>query len=113
MPQLFEKSFFWRIILLLCLATGCQAQTEHLVQTADQAPKVVETPVVEQKVADADKKKPVGECDFSSLNTLKEMPGEFIRLPNPGYPKKAGKIFGDVSVRVLLNKSGEVEQVCK
>lgn len=97
--------YIWKLLLILFFATACHAQTKTETTNTSQT-KNANRQSVEGEKSNA-------ECDFSSFTTLKETPGEIIALPKPIQPKKAKKIYGDVWVRVLVNREGRVEQACK
>jgi TonB family protein len=52
-------------------------------------------------------------CDFSEYNTLYQKPDAVI-MARPLYPKKAKrkKIYGDVKVRILVDKTGKILRAC-
>lgn len=108
MRQSINNFYVWKYLLILTFATvGCYAQTTKIEPANTSQKKSANQTLPEEK------QQSTVQCDFSQFNTLKEMPGAISALPKPPRPKKARKIFGDVKVRVLLNREGRVEQACR
>lgn len=106
MPQINQFFYFCTFFLILSFSASCGFAQSAPIDRATEQKEVNQT---KAKASD-----PASDtCDFSDFNTLKEMPGSFISLPNPPHPKKAKRSSGDVQVRVLVNKEGQPEQACK
>lgn len=111
--QITRKFYICQVLLIFIFLTDCgYAQISKLEQVNSNQNEPINQSTPE-KVEKQTAEKSDGTCDFSEFNTLKEMPGAFISLPNPPHPKKAKKISGDVQVRVLVNREGLAENACK
>lgn len=107
-----KSNFVWRVALVLCLAVIGQAQTKCPDQKVKE--KKDDQTVIEKNESSNDEHTN-DECDFSSFDPIKQMPGGITQLPKPAYPPKAKqkKIVGSVSLRVLVDRSGQIVRVCK
>lgn len=105
MKQSIIRFCFWNLLLISTLTTACYAQIKTETVNAETNKDAFQSSCEKEK-----KDKP---CDFSSFNTLKQKPKAILSIPKPVYPKEAGKVFGDVTVRILVNREGNVERVCK
>lgn len=111
MKQKVMSFYVLEFLMVLTLTTaGCYAQTQKATSASN-----VQGNDVANKMSGENKQESKEPCDFSKFNTLKETPGAIYALPTPPYPKRARikKIYGYVKVRVLINRAGLVEQVCK
>lgn len=107
-----RNQFIWRVALVFCLTIIGQAQTKcPNEENKEEKNKVAVT----EKTETPDKSKSNKECDFSSFDPLKQMSGGITELPKPDYPKEAEaeKITGLVSLRVLVDRLGQIAKVCK
>lgn len=98
---------FWSLLLGSALMTACYAQTKN------ESANTNSTKDTGKSSCDTEKTEDDVVCDFSSFNTLKQKPTAILAIPKPAQPKKAKKVFGNVIVRLLVNREGLVERVCK
>lgn len=107
-----KDHFVWRIVLVLCLAVIGQAQTKCSDQKVKE--KKDDQTVIEKNGSLSDENTN-NKCDFSSFDPIKQMPGGVTELPKPAYPPEAKekKIIGLVSLRVLVDRLGQIVRVCK
>ncbi len=107
----FQKTIFLSLfsVYFCFIVISCQAQeksSSNINSNISTKPNNLQIQKTNQKETDKS-------CDFSEYNTLYQKPDVLIMV-QPAYPKKAKrkKIYGDVKVRILVDKTGKVLKAC-
>jgi TonB family protein len=101
---LFLFSFYFCFIVI-----SCQAQKK----SSSNINENISPKTSERQPQNTNQEETNKSCNFSEYSTLYQKPDVLIMV-QPAYPKKARKkkIYGDVKVRILVDKTGKVLKAC-